>query len=72
MFLRNALVLSVCLILAVVCGYVYHVNAYVVWGLLAFCWICYRLKMRADTLFGARSAATAPVRVSSDNPDASR
>ena len=67
MFLRNGMVFLACLLLAAVCGYVYHINAYAVWGLLALCWICYRLKLRAKTLFGAR--VTAPVRVS-QNSDA--
>lgn len=31
--------------------YVYHINPVVVWTLLFVCWACYRLKMRADTLF---------------------
>ena len=60
MLFRKLLFVALCAGLAVVGGYVYYVNAYAVWGLLLFCWLCYRLKMRADMLFGKRGAATAP------------
>lgn len=31
--------------------YVYPGQPSVIWGLLAFLWVCYRLRMRAVTLF---------------------
>lgn len=35
-------------------AYVYHSAPVVVWGLLFFCWTCYRLRMRAIALFSER------------------
>ncbi len=56
MFLRNLLFLCFCVAVAVGIGlYVYHTHPYVVWGLLFLCWACFRLKLRADTLFGERA-----------------
>lgn len=56
MFLRNLLFLCFCVVVAAGIGlYVYHTHAYVVWGLLFLCWAVFRLKMRADSLFGERS-----------------
>ena len=34
--------------------YVYPVSPTLVWCLLFLCWACYRLRMRAVALFGAR------------------
>lgn len=57
MFLRNLLFLCFCVIVVAGVGfYVYHSHAYLVWGLLFLCWVCYRLKLRADNLFAGRSA----------------
>ena len=52
MFLRNLLFLCFCVLVATGMGlYVYHTHAYIVWGLLAVCWLCYLLKRRAAYLF---------------------
>lgn len=62
MFLRNLLFLCFCAVVAAAIGlYVYHTHAYLVWGLLFLCWACYRLKMRADTLFGERSGTSVSI-----------
>ena len=34
--------------------YVYPQRPWLVWVLLLFCWLCYRLKRRAEIEFGAR------------------
>jgi hypothetical protein len=34
--------------------YVYPQRPWLVWALLLFCWLCYRLKRRAEALYGAR------------------
>jgi|GEM_PF-2692486 hypothetical protein len=36
--------------------YVFPEQPWIGWALLFFCWGCYRLKMRADRLFGERRA----------------
>jgi hypothetical protein len=57
MFLRNLLFLCFCVIVAAGIGfYVFPTHAYLVWGLLFLCWACFRLKLRADSLFGRRRA----------------
>lgn len=62
MFLRNLLFLCFCAAVAAGIGlYVYHTHTYLVWGLLFLCWLCFRLKMRADNLFGGRSMQHAAV-----------
>jgi hypothetical protein len=35
--------------------YVYPQRPWLVWTLLFFCWLCYRLKMRAHALYSQRS-----------------
>jgi uncharacterized membrane protein len=39
---------------AVGIGYLYTIQAALVWGLLFLCWACYRLRLRAVALFGPR------------------
>ena len=34
--------------------YIYPTTPAVVWILLALCWVCYRLSLRAEALFGKR------------------
>jgi hypothetical protein len=34
--------------------YVYPANPWIAWGLLFLCWVCYRLHLRAQALFGPR------------------
>lgn len=34
--------------------YVYPQRPWLVWVLLLFCWLCYRLKRRAEAMYGAR------------------
>lgn len=64
MFLRNLLLLCFCVIVSVGIGlYVYDTHPYLVWGLLFLCWLCFRLKMRADSLFRKRSVE--PIAVAS-------
>ena len=38
--------------------YVYPTHPVVVWSLLGLCWACYRLSLRAQNLFGPKSART--------------
>ena len=62
MLFRNLLFLCFCVVVAAGIGlYVYHTHAYVVWALLFLCWVVFRLKMRADSLFGERSRETLTV-----------
>lgn len=65
MFLRNLLFLCVCVVIATGIGlYVYQSHPYLVWGLLFLCWLCFRLKLRADTLFRQRSSESVAVTTS--------
>lgn len=44
------------LAIAVGIGYLYTIQAALVWGLLFLCWACYRLRLRAIALFGPRNS----------------
>jgi len=58
MILRKLLLFLFYAVVAAGIGfYVYQSHPHLVWGLLLLCWICYRMKMRADNLFGARRMA---------------
>lgn len=61
------------LIVWAIWAYVYPSNPWIVWGLLFLCWVCYRLHLRAQALFGPRSASgkrAAQTRAPSNNPPA--
>ncbi len=45
----------VLIVMAVAMGfYVYPTRPALVWTLLAVCWMCYRLRLRAEARFGKR------------------
>lgn len=67
MIFRNVLVLVFCAVAAIGIGSIYQSHAYLVWGLLFLCWACYRIKLRAESLFGNRSAV--PVSASTSGGD---
>lgn len=58
--LQKAMKFSVLTIIAVAIavgiGYLYTIQAALVWGLLFLCWACYRLRMRALALFGPQAS----------------
>ena len=59
--LFKTIALSVFLFLAAATGlYVYPARPALVWLLLGVCWLCYRLSLRAEALFGKRAPKRRP------------
>ena len=61
MLIRNVLVFAFCAAVALGISHLYSTHAYLVWGLLILCGICYMLKRRADALFKEQSMVRIPV-----------
>jgi hypothetical protein len=63
MLIRNVLLLAFCVAVAVGISHLYSSHAYLVWGLLILCGVCFMLKRRAATMFKEQSLVRVPVSV---------